>query len=148
MTVAGRTELERIDHALLGLRRFVQAPDVLHDDGSTKVELSTLLVLDAVGDDGASVGEVAARLRVAHSTASRLVVRAEEAEAVQRVPSAADARAILVVATDGGRQLRRRALEFRLARLAELTDGWTAQEVETFTDLLGRFSDAAGGATG
>ena len=88
-----------LDQALLSLRRFFAAPHVVDDHGRP-VELSTLLVLGAVGEGGATVREVATRLDVAHSTASRFVTRAEQAGVVERRLSTADARATTVSMTE------------------------------------------------
>ena len=134
-----QADLEILDQALLGLRRFFDTPGVLDDQGR-RVELSTLLVLDAIGVDGASVREVAQRLDVAHSTASRLVKRAEEAGMVFRGNSTLDARETVVAATEAGRELGRRALGFRLGRLVELTRDWSPHELETFAASLRLFA--------
>lgn len=144
MLAGSQTDLEILDQALLGLRHFFGAPGVL-DDRGRRVELSTLLVLDAIGSVGASVREVAQRLGVAHSTASRLVKRAEEAGMVARGHSTLDARETVVAATEAGRQLGRRALAFRLGRLVELTQDWSPDEVATFAASLRRFARVATG---
>ncbi|MCB7135912.1 MarR family winged helix-turn-helix transcriptional regulator [Cellulosimicrobium marinum] len=142
--MSAETPLDAVDRALLSLRRFLDTPRAV-DDAGTRVELSTLLVLDAVGEAGATVRDVATRLAVAHSTASRLVTRAEQAGAVERTTSPADARETLAVATSHGRALRGRAVAFRHERLARLTTGWTPEELATFADLLTRFAARADG---
>lgn len=138
-----QTELQVLDRALLRLRRFFAAPAVVDDQGHP-LELSTLLVLHAVGDTGATVRQVADELDVAHSTASRFVTRAELAGVVTRRASTVDARAIMVVLTKSGRELDRRATSFRLERLARLTQGWRPEELRDFAKATERFALRAG----
>lgn len=142
MTSGRVTDLVALDRALLGLRRFLESPAAL-DDGGRRIELSTLLVLDAVGEGVASVGEVAERLDVARSTASRLVVRAERAGMVVRSSSPVDARAVLVGPTAQGLALGHRAREFRLERLVTLTSDWDGSEVAALAAALQRFAESA-----
>ncbi|BDZ43361.1 hypothetical protein GCM10025865_26600 [Paraoerskovia sediminicola] len=149
MDATGRRDLERLDRSLMRLRRFIETPAVLDDAGSP-VELSTLLVLDAVtsGHDAAPTGstirDVAERLDVAHSTASRLVTRAEKAGAVTRGPSGADRRTSVVEATAAGRVLAERASQFRLARLGGITRTWDPRDVAALARLLDLFVDDKG----
>lgn len=149
MTIIGRPDLERLDQALLRLRRFFETPTVVDDDGSP-VELSTLLVLDAItsahgaATDNWTVRDVARRLEVAHSTASRFVARAEKAGAVTRAPSDTDRRETVVEATGAGRALAERAAYFRLTRLDGITDTWEPCDVATLAGLLTRFVDDNG----
>ena len=107
------------------------------------MELSTLLVLGAVGQHGATVREVATRLDIAHSTASRFITRAQEAGMVEREASAADKRVTAVTMTDGGRALERRATSCRLDRLATLTHDWPAEDVRDFAAATERFAARA-----
>lgn len=141
MTVGGQSDLERLDRALLRLRRFVEAPAAL-DDGGSLVELSTLLVLDAVTSAGeaVTVRDVARWLGVAHSTASRFVTRAQRAGAVTRGPSVTDRRETVVELTAAGRALAARGAAFRLARLAAITDAWRPDDVTALAGLLDRFA--------
>lgn len=133
-----------MDQALLRLRRFFDAPAVL-DDAGPRVELSTLLVLEAVARCGAppSVRGIAEQLGVAHSTASRLVTRAERAGMVARATSPTDKRETVIASTEVGEGFRRRATAFRLQRLIDLTQTWTREERATFARLLERFAAAS-----
>lgn len=138
--------LARLDRALLDLRRFLAAPPVVADGGRS-VELSTVLVLDAVlaaGETGALVRDVADRLDVAPSTASRLVDRAVLAAAVVKVPGE-NARQVRVEATDEGRALAARAVEHRQTQLARVLDGWTTQEQGALVDSLEHLARSARG---
>lgn len=136
--------LDQLDRAMLTLRRFTRAPTRLEHQG-IPVEVSSLLVLDAVDRAGgsATIGEVAGRLDVTHSTGSRLVGRAVSVGLVERSSSADDQRAAAVHLTGPGRDLLRSARAFRHARLRELLSDWPAEDVQTLSVLLGRFSEAA-----
>jgi DNA-binding MarR family transcriptional regulator len=134
-----RPDLETLDRALVSLRRFLTAPPVLDDRGQ-RVELSTLLVLDGLPLEGESIREVAARLDVTHSTASRLVTRAEEAGMTTRRRSRADSRETLVVPTSAGLDLAARATAFRLDRIASMVGDWAPADLHRFAEDLQRFA--------
>ena len=144
-------DLPRLDEALFALRRFVDAPaprggsTLVH--GSERVEVSTVLVVDAVARRGTgeecSVGTVAEELRVVHSTASRLIDRAVRAGMLHRSRSSSDPRRTVLALSAAGRQLQRDAVAFRTGRLEELLADWTDDEVTTFTRLLERFARSA-----
>lgn len=144
-------DLERLDAALLALRRFADAParrggaTLAH--GSERVEVSTVLVVGVVArrDTGkdCGIGTVAEELRVAHSTASRLIDRAVRAGMVQRTRSSIDPRRTILALSAAGKQLQSDALAFRTGRLEELMADWTVDEVTTFTRLLERFARSA-----
>ena len=135
---ANRSDLKVLDQALVGLRRFLTAPGVLDDRGQP-IELSTLLVLGGLPPDGQTIRDVAARLDVAHSTASRLVTRAERAGMTHRAQSPDDARETLVVPTAAGLELAARAVAFRLDRLAAIVSDWAPDDVHLLAEGLHRF---------
>lgn len=140
-------DLIRLDAAILDLRRLtavpVGSPTVRH--GATRVELSTVLVVDAVSRATAagkqcSIGDVAAVLQVVHSTASRLVDRAVRAGMVTRDRALADSRRTVVAPTGEGLRLHHEAVGFRIGRLGDMLADWSASEVATFAGLLERFA--------
>ena len=107
-----------------------------------------MLVVDALARSetrtagGASVGQVAAALQVAHSTASRLVERAVQAGMVHRTRADDDPRRALLRLTPAGEELQQTAIRFRTDRLAALTYNWAAEDVHTLANLLERFARA------
>lgn len=131
--------LDRVDRSLLRLRRLWTGPD---REIATGVEVSTVLVCDAVAEGARSVADVAAALDVRPSTASRLVARAQDRRAVLVRPDPTDRRGRALCLTRRGETIRRRAQEVRLSYLRELTAGWSDQELSCFAALLVRFSDA------
>jgi DNA-binding MarR family transcriptional regulator len=138
--------LHDVDDALVRLRRLWspgRASAV--DDAGRTVEMSSLLVVEAVargGPDGgpASVGDVAAFCDVEASTASRLVDRAVRAGLGRRGPHPADTRRTALDLTDDGSAVRARGRAFRTAWLSDVLDGWRADDIRAFAAALTRFA--------
>ncbi|WP_236826362.1 MULTISPECIES: MarR family winged helix-turn-helix transcriptional regulator [unclassified Blastococcus] len=146
------SDLERLDRALLRLRRVWDAPAGIEHEGRT-VEGSTLLVSLAVEEHGragadAGVTEVAGTLGVTHSTASRLVGRAVAAGMVARRPHTGDPRRVALSLTADGERLVAASRAFRTARLRGALDSWPEDEIGTLADLLTRFAEAMAPAPG
>ncbi|GAA2357574.1 MarR family transcriptional regulator [Catellatospora methionotrophica] len=133
-----------LDRALIRLRRFLEPPGTM-PDGGQNVDLSTLLVVDAIAaaPQPVTISAVADALDVTHSTASRLVSRAVSAGAVQRLPDGDDRRQADLGLTSDGAALHERAVGHRLARLARLLTDFTPEQTRQFAGLLSRFADAA-----
>jgi len=102
----------------------------------------------AAGPDGDSrhvtVGQVAGRLRVDDSTASRLVSAAVESGYLRRGAASADRRRSLLTVTAKGRRLRERARAARRAALAALVESWEDGDVESLARLLSAFTAHVG----
>jgi DNA-binding MarR family transcriptional regulator len=137
--------LERLDSALLALRRFASPelarPRISH--AGVDIELSTMLVVDAIARSApgeVSVRLVADSLQVAPSTASRLVERAVQAGMVAGRSSENDPRMRVLHLTREGRRLQRAALRHRTQRLADATVDWSRDDLAQFADLLDRFA--------
>lgn len=136
-----RTDLETLDRALLAVRRFLEAPHVVDDRGRA-IELSTLLILAGLPTEGQGIGDIAARLHVAPSTASRLVARAAQSGVVTKSRGVADARSALVTATAMGRDLAVRAAEYRVSRLDAVLTGWPEDRIRALAQSLDDFAKA------
>jgi DNA-binding MarR family transcriptional regulator len=139
-------ELASVDDALLRLRRM-WSPDrsAVIDDAGTPVQMSSLLVIEAcarASGPEVTVGDVAAFLDVAPSTASRLVDRAELAGLVSRAPSGVNSRRTAILLTDKGSDLQQRAYRARVRWLAEMLHDWNDLDVATLGRLLSRFATA------
>lgn len=141
----------QLDDALIRLRRLWHAPARSRhsDPGAVDPELSTVLVTDAIhrhGGDGsagpARVADVADRLAVAPSTASRLVDRAVRAGMVARTSDPGDSRRAVLTLTPAGTALLATAFQFRSRYLEQVLTGWTGTDVETLARLLDRFAAA------
>jgi DNA-binding MarR family transcriptional regulator len=138
--------LADLDAALIGLRRLWAAPPRLADPTLGQVEMSTIWIVDALDrladHPEVSVADLATAIDVAHSTASRLVDRAEAAGAVSRHPSATDSRRTAVALTPIGRTLATVARQARTSYLARVTTDWSDEQRATLADLLTRLAAA------
>ncbi|MEI2643681.1 MAG: MarR family transcriptional regulator [Candidatus Nanopelagicales bacterium] len=134
-------DLERIDAALIALRHLWSAPPQIEDPALGEVEMSTIWVVDCLRrTPDQTVSDLADAMGVAHSTASRLVQRAEHSGAVVRAQDARDQRRTTVHSTEAGRALAQTALRFRLAKLEQFTDDWATTDRRMFATLLTRFA--------
>jgi DNA-binding MarR family transcriptional regulator len=138
-----------LDAALWELRRAWAAPGSplrWEDYLTIPKALTQVAVVEAVAagsDAGASqvtVGQVATRLRVDDSTASRLVSAAVEAGYLRRGAARADRRRSLLTVTAKGRRLRERALAARVRGLETLLGSWADRDVESLARLLAAFT--------
>jgi len=144
--------LSQLDDALIRLRRWWQSPSVdrvLVEPDGARLAMSTVLVADAIHrrqhadpPEVVRVGDVAERLDVAPSTASRLVDRAVRAGTVSRGTDAADSRHVTLTLTPVGSDLLGRALTFRTRYLEQVLTGWGRDDVAALARLLDRFADA------
>lgn len=143
MAVSARDD---IDSALIDLRHLWAHPGALLDAEFGTVDISTILVCREAARSARgrlpTVADIATGLNVAHSTASRLIDRAERAGAVIREPSADDARSTAVRLTERGRRLHTTATRFRQRYLATLLAGFDDDETAQFAHLLAAFADA------
>lgn len=141
------TALDAIDDAFLRLRRLWAASrHRIEDDGITRVELASLLVVEACARKvaaraEANVSDVAFLADVTSSTATRLVDTAVRAGLLERQRSAYSGRRTALVLTPAGQLLRARAVKARRSWLSGQLEGWSEAEVQQFGQLLQRFAD-------
>jgi DNA-binding MarR family transcriptional regulator len=107
---------------------------------------SGILVVQAVrgSEERAGKGEVTVRsvgnyMRIAPSTASRLVGDAVDAGYVEAAPSPADRRSSVLRLTAAGRQLLRDSVGYQTRVYEQATSGWTEEDKQTFERLLVEF---------
>lgn len=138
------TDLHLIDRALMDLRHLWHTPSDLVDPEFGRVETSTVLIVDILTRHGEPmpIHQLAAALDVAHSTASRLVDRAEAAGAVGRSKASADARRVVVTATPSGERLAASSRSFRRRYLEAMLADWSPAERTGFARHLARFARA------
>jgi DNA-binding MarR family transcriptional regulator len=132
---------------LLEIRRLVRRPgyrrrflDSLH----TSTDVGTVRVLRAVeraGDPAPCVGDVADRLDIDPSTASRLIDQQVTAGYLARARHPRDRRRTTLELTEAGRDLLAEVTEVRRDLLAEVTRDWDRAEVATLVTLLDRLRD-------
>jgi DNA-binding MarR family transcriptional regulator len=113
------------------------------------IDLQQASVVDAV-EDGTeagqeiTVGDVADRLGIDPSRASRVVAASIKAGYIRRVASQLDGRRICLELTDEGRQILNNAHRFRRALYDRLLDGWSDDERAEFARLLTKFTAGFG----
>ena len=107
------------------------------------LELSHLDVLDALRraeiEGEATVGAVAATLRIDPSRASRIVAEMVARNVLRRKASQADARRIVVVMTPLGQRLLAQIQAQKRALIADIVAHWPAEDVDAFATLFDRF---------
>lgn len=130
-------------------RAFGRLPrrDLLEEGAGRIPELSAIFVVQAVEAGEAAggevtIGDVAARLGVDPSTASRLVAQTVEAGYLRRIPAQSDRRATALELTEEGRALGKDAARFQRAVFDAATTGWPDEERQAFARLFVRFADA------
>lgn len=116
---------DRLHSAAVHLLRLVRREDAA--TGLSAARLSALSVLVFGGDR--TVGQLAGAEQVRSPTMSRLVAEMEREGLVERRPSPADARAVVVSATEAGRRLLVEGRWRRVRALAQRLEGLDATEV-------------------
>jgi MarR family transcriptional regulator, negative regulator of the multidrug operon emrRAB len=112
------------------------------------MELSSAAVLCALETfaDGASIDDVRKILGLSHSGGVRVVKRLEEQRLLVREPDPADARAVRLHLTPGGRDEARRLLAARQAAVAPLLGALDEAETAGLERLLERVLTSATGS--
>jgi DNA-binding MarR family transcriptional regulator len=142
MTPTRTAPLTTLDEALFDLQRLVRRPGyraALLQRLANQVELSTVRVLRAVERAGTvtpGVGDVAERMMIDPSTASRLVDQQVAAGYLTRERHADDRRRSQLVLTPAGRELLADVTAARRDLLAEVTAAWDPDDLERLSDLL------------
>ena len=150
MPKAHKAATESIRHSLVGLRRLFQRKELVELWASAfgrQVELdyTELRLLDAVqtsGNAGATVGDVAVRLGIDPSRASRQVARAVGRGVLARHAAQEDGRKVVVKVTAAGAKLQARGSELTRSRIALAMRDWSRADRERFAVLFERFAHA------
>lgn len=139
--------VDRLDEALVHLRRLWSGPAQPLGPDERDVELSSVLMVEAwarlaAGDGAVSIGALGRFVAVRPSTATRLVERAIAAGLLERVDLPGDARRRTVRATADGRAVRERAVSLRTGWLRTILADWPSDDVDALSRLLERFAAA------
>jgi DNA-binding MarR family transcriptional regulator len=133
-----RTEIETLVRELYGLGR------VRREIGRHALaELGTqgFTALAAIYRDGPmSISDVAARLAVDMSVASRQISALIDAGYVDRSPNPDDARGRLVETTDAGDAVLKESHRRMVHAFADVLEGWSSEDVVALSDALTRLS--------
>lgn len=107
--------------------------------GAAHAGTSQLLVM--LSKSGPCCGaDLAASLHLDQSTVSRHISALESDGLVQRSPSAHDRRVLELELTEAGRLAARQEFERRIRLLESAVTDWSADDIDTLTRLLTRFS--------
>jgi len=140
-----REHARRIGTAWIELRRGASA-SVLRTylfGEETPLEQGQMDALDLLARrDERAMKQLAGRLRVDPSTATRAVQRLEADGLVERFPSPDDGRVVLVRITAEGRRRRDDVAARRSVAMLRILDAFDGDERAQLADLLDRFTDS------
>lgn len=139
--------VESIRRSLVTLRRLFQRKELAELWAAafgehTRLDYTELRLLDAVSiSEPATVGQIAQRLGIDPSRASRQVTRAVKGGLLRRRAEPGDARKVVVEITAAGAALQRRGSELTRARIALALRAWKPADRAAFATLFGRFTE-------
>ena len=140
MPSAHNQRAETIRRSLVDLRRLFQRHELPTLWGGNALDYGELRLLDAVRvAEPATVGDVARRLGIDPSRASRQVARAVRRGLLRRRAEQTDARKVVLEVTSRGRATQTRGSDLTRARIERAIAGWTPAERERFAELFARF---------
>ncbi len=132
-----QTPVEGVLHAFTRIGRRLKSKQ----PGDT-IDHSAHLVLFVLRCNGAlRLSDLANRMEIDASTASRHVRALETAGLVRRSADPDDGRAFRVELTEQGTQEWEAASKRRMGLLSQAMDGWTTDDIETFEKLMTRFAE-------
>ncbi|MPZ88616.1 MAG: MarR family transcriptional regulator [Nitriliruptorales bacterium] len=141
-----QADLDTLDDLLTHVRRLLQRPGYRRRFLTAlglPVAPGTLRAVRAVERLDAPepcMSDLAGALTVDASTATRLVDQAVAEGYLARQPSSADQRRTALELTSQGRELLERANAVRRELLAEVTTGWSGEDLHALAVLLGRLT--------
>ena len=112
-----------------------------------EIDLTAVAVVDAVeegpspGAVAVTVGDIAVRLGIDPSRASRVAAAAVAHGLAERRAAPGDGRQVGLVLTEAGRRVAAEVRRFRRKSLGAVVRDWTAADRRTFARLLARFVD-------
>ncbi|WBQ06872.1 MarR family winged helix-turn-helix transcriptional regulator [Kribbella sp. CA-293567] len=134
---APQSPVEGVLHAFTRIGRRLKS----RQPGDT-IDHSAHLVLFVLRCNGAlRLSELASKMEIDASTASRHVRSLEQTGLVRRSPDPDDGRAFRVELTEQGVAEWEANAKRRMGLLSQAMDGWTQSDIETFEKLMTRFAD-------
>jgi DNA-binding MarR family transcriptional regulator len=138
-----QTPIEGVLHAFTRISRRLKGKH----PGDT-LDPSVHVVLFVLRCSGAlRLSDLAARLELDASTASRHVRALEQLGLVRRSPDPDDGRAFRVELTEQGLEQWEAGARRRMELLSAAMDGWSEDDVQTFERLMARFADGVANLT-
>lgn len=138
-----QTPIEGVMHAFTRIGRRLKAKQ----PGDT-IDHSAHVALFVLRCSGAlRLSDLAARMELDASTASRHVRALEQLGLVRRSPDPDDGRAFRVELTEQGIEQWESSARRRMELLSAAMDGWSEEDVATFERLMTRFADGVANLT-
>jgi DNA-binding MarR family transcriptional regulator len=138
-----QTPIEGVMHAFTRIGRRLKAKQ----PGDT-IDHSAHVALFVLRCSGAlRLSDLATRMELDASTASRHVRALEQLGLVRRSPDPDDGRAFRVELTEQGIEQWESGARRRMELLSAAMDGWSEDDVETFERLMTRFADGVASLT-
>ncbi|MGW6201274.1 MarR family winged helix-turn-helix transcriptional regulator [Kribbella sp. NPDC055110] len=138
-----QTPIEGVMHAFTRIGRRLKAKQ----PGDT-LDHSAHIVLFALRCNGAlRLSDLAGKLELDASTASRHVRSLEQLGLIRRSPDPDDGRAFRVELTEQGIEQWEASARHRMELLSAAMEGWSEQDVQTFERLMTRFADGVAAHT-
>ncbi|SFZ81366.1 DNA-binding transcriptional regulator, MarR family [Devosia enhydra] len=148
MSHEGAEAVAAIDEVMIRIRRALMRRDLGRqilsrlDSGLELIHLDALWAVDSDAPDAGemTVGQVAARLEIDPSRASRIVAELVDKGYLVRVASQADARRICLGLTLLGQNLLNDVKAMKWGAFSRALASWPEDEIVLFARLLDRFS--------
>ena len=134
-----REQATELLESLVSLSRTTR--HLAHRDGEQSVSATPMALLHVVQDTDPRLGDLAERLRVKPSVASRAVAALETEGYVKRTPDPDDARACRIHLTHAGRSYLQRRQDRAIELVARSFADWSPEDAERSVDLLKRLDD-------
>lgn len=138
-----QTPIEGVMHAFTRIGRRLKAKQ----PGDT-LDHSAHIVMFALRCNGAlRLSDLAGKLELDASTASRHVRSLEQLGLIRRSPDPDDGRAFRVELTEQGIEQWEASARHRMELLSAAMEGWSEEDVQTFERLMTRFADGVAART-
>jgi DNA-binding MarR family transcriptional regulator len=137
-----KAHIEQIRISLVTLRRMFQRKELAALWArNPELDYTELRLLDAVRiAQPTTVGEIAQRLGIDPSRASRQVKSAIERGLLRRGVDEQDGRKVVLEVTKAGAAVQQRGSELTRDRIAMAVEGWSTAEQQKFARLFERFA--------
>jgi DNA-binding MarR family transcriptional regulator len=138
--------VRRVGYAWREIRRGATAGavrDLMYGVGGSALEPGQMDALDVIIlEEGERMGELAERLRIDPSTATRAVQRLIKDGLAERTPGDTDARVVTVVPTEKGRRIHAEVVQRRRDIIIDVIAKFPPEDRERLADTLEHFVNA------
>jgi DNA-binding MarR family transcriptional regulator len=138
--------VRRVGYAWREIRRGATAGavrDLMYGVGGSALEPGQMDALDVIIlEEGERMGELAERLRIDPSTATRAVQRLIKDGLAERTPGDTDARVVTVVPTEKGRRIHAEVVQRRREMIIDIIAKFPPEDRERLADTLEHFVTA------